>query len=82
MYVIRLISSSSRYVLVVPACTPLPEVGVIRHNLGLICLAKVKERQNGGAHELISQVKNSVFKHEYLSYMVDFNRKTIMVLLF
>jgi hypothetical protein len=42
----------------------------------------VKERQNGGAHELISQVKNSVFKHEFLSYTVDFNRKTVIVPLF
>jgi hypothetical protein len=40
------------------------------------------ERQNGGAHELISQVKNSVFKHEFLTYRVDVNRKTVMVPLF
>jgi hypothetical protein len=25
----------------------------------------VKERQNGGAHELISKVKNNVLKHEF-----------------
>jgi hypothetical protein len=40
------------------------------------------ERQNGGAHELISQVKNSVLKHEFLSYRVDVNRETVMVPLF
>jgi hypothetical protein len=79
MYAIRLISSSSRYISVVPACIPIPEVGVTRHNLGLICLARMTERQNGGAHGLISQVKNSVLKQEF---RVDVNRKTVMVPLF
>jgi hypothetical protein len=82
MYVIRLIKSSLRYISVVPACTPIPEVGVISHNLGLVCPARVKERRNGGTHELISQVKNSVFINEFLSYTVDFNRKIVTVPLF
>jgi hypothetical protein len=79
MYAIRLISSSSRYISVVPAGTPIREVGVPRHNLGLVCLARMTERQNCGVHELISQVKNSVLKHEFLTYKIDFNRKTVMV---
>jgi hypothetical protein len=82
MYTKILISSSSRYISVVPACTPIPEVGVTRHNLGLVCLARMTERQNGGTHELISQVKSSVLKHEFLTYRVDVNRKTVMVPLF